>query len=61
MGRIVYGTVPRAMSLDYTDLELFGCVAELKRPSNPQQGECESSNRSQLLASKIKSKCEVWP
>lgn len=59
MGRIVYGKVPSAMSLDYIDLELFGYVAGLKRPSNPQQGEYESSKRPQLLASEIKSKCEV--
>lgn len=60
-GRIVCGTVPGAMSLDYVDLELFGYVAGLKRPSNPQQGGYESSNRPQLLATEIKSKCGVWP
>lgn len=48
--------MPRTMSLDYTDLELFLYVVPLKRPSHSQHGECESS--SALGCSEMKSKCE---
>ena len=38
MRRIVYGTLPGAMSLDDMELMLFACEAGEKRPLKPPEG-----------------------